>query len=152
MTLTAPAPASTTASDLLVQRLEQLRTERDVVHGESLLEASGDAADRATNVEATIRLQLLDQRIAALELELEASRHRRHTDGRVSVGDEVVLDFGSGPEKYLIGSVEQAVVGIDTVTPGSALGRALVGSEVGGTLSYQPRPGVMLTVRVLAAG
>jgi transcription elongation factor GreA len=154
MTATAPAPAPAPAGsiDLLTQRLARLRAERDVVLGESLLEPNGDVADRATNVEATIRLQLLDQRIAALELERAESRHRRHTDGRVSVGDRVTLDFGDGPETYLVGSVEQAVAGVDTVTPASALGRALVGTEVGGTLSYQPQPGVTLTVRVLDAG
>jgi transcription elongation factor GreA len=147
---TAPVPA--TAPALLRERLEHLRGERDLVLGESLLEATGDVADRATNVEATIRLRLLEERIAALELELAEGAHRQHRDGVVSVGDEVVLDFGDGPETYVVGSVEQAVAGIDTVTPGSPLGRALVGASVGASVTYEPRPGTTFTVRVVSAG
>ena len=114
--------------------------------------ANGDLADRATNVEATIRLRLLDERIAGLELEIAESRHRHHTDGVVSIGDVVTVDLGEGDETYLIGSVEEAAAGVDTITPGSPLGRAIVGASVGTTVTYQPRPGVTMSATISSAG
>ncbi|WP_193605860.1 GreA/GreB family elongation factor [Nocardioides dongkuii] len=139
-------------ADLLAERLEALRAERAEVLAESRLGATGDVADRATNVEATIRLQVLDERMTALEDEIEQARHHRHTDGVVSVGDVVTLDLGDGPETYLVGSVEQAVAGVDTVTPSSPLGKAIVGADVGATVSYSPRTGVKLSATVVSAG
>jgi transcription elongation factor GreA len=148
MAVTSPTETST---ELLAGRLAALRAERAQVLADSLLEAAGDAADRAPNVEATIRLGLLDERIVAVELEIEASRHYQHTDGVVSVGDRVVLDLGDGHETYVIGSVEQAVAGVDTITPGSPLGRAIVGAQVGTTVAYSPRRGVRLSATIVSA-
>jgi transcription elongation factor GreA len=150
--VTVTKTATPTSSDLLTSRLAELRAERDGALGDSLLEANGDVADRATNVEATIRLQLLDERIALLEREVDDSRRRPHTDGVVSVGDVVTLDFGDGSETYVLGSVEQALAGVDTVTPGSPLGQALLGAAVGESVDYSPRPGTTLSVRVVDAG
>jgi transcription elongation factor GreA len=145
-------PANTDSVSLLNQRLCAMRAERSEVLAESLIPPTGDLADRATNVEATIRLQLLDERIAALELEVVELRRRGHIDGVVSVGDVVTLDLGDGDETYLVGPVEQAFAGADTVTPMSPLGRAIVGASVGETVSYQPRPGVTMSVAIRAAG
>jgi transcription elongation factor GreA len=145
-------PPSTDTRTLLTERLEALREERAAVLAETLLEGVGDVADRATDVVASIRLQLLDERIATLELEIAESRTRRHTDGVVSVGDVVTLDLGDGPETYLVGSVEQASAGVDTVTPLSPLGRAIVGAEVGATVTYQPRRGVTMTATIVSTG
>lgn len=146
MTVTT-APASI---EILNGRLATLRAERDLAREDSLIVATGDAADRATNVEATIRLQVLDERIAAIEKEIEESGRRQHTDGVVSVGDVVTLDLGDGPERYLIGSVEAATAGVDVVTPSSPLGRVIVGTTVGETVTYKPRRGVTLSVTVLS--
>jgi transcription elongation factor GreA len=145
MTVTT-APASI---EILTSRLAALRAERKEVQGESLIVATGDAADRATNVEATIRVQLLDERIAALQTEIDESGRREHTDGVVSVGDVVTLDLGDGPEDYLVGSVE-AAAGADVVTPSSPLGRAIVGASVGDTVTYKPRRGVTLSATVVS--
>jgi transcription elongation factor GreA len=145
-------PSSLDRVSLLSERLATLRAEREEVFRDTLLSANGDLADRATNVEATIRLGLLDERIAGLELEIEESRHHRHTEGVVSVGDVVAVDLGEGEETYLIGSVEQAAAGVDTITPGSPLGRAIVGAAVGATLSYEPRPGVTMSATIRSVG
>jgi transcription elongation factor GreA len=64
----------------------------------------------------------------------------------------VSLDLGDGPEAYVVGSVEQNSAGVPTVTPGSPLGRAIVGATVGSTVTYEPRRGVRLEARILAAG
>jgi transcription elongation factor GreA len=145
-------PETLDRTSLLTQRLDLLRSERREVLGEALLSANGDLADRATNVEASIRLQLLDERIAGLELEIADCRRQQHVDGIVSVGDVVTVDLGEGDETYLVGSVEDAAAGIDTITPLSPLGRAIVGAPVGTTVGYEPRPGVPMTVTIRAAG
>jgi transcription elongation factor GreA len=145
-------PATLDRVSLLTERLTLLRTERADVFSETLLEPNGDLADRATNVEATIRLRLLDERIAGLEIEIAEAAHRHHTDGVVSVGDVVTVDLGEGDETYLVGSVEDAAAGVDTITPGSPLGRAIVGAEVGATVSYQPRDGVTMSATIRSVG
>jgi len=145
-------PTTLDRVSLLTERLAVLRAERDELLRETLLEANGDLADRATNVEATIRLGLLDERIAGVELEITEARLRRHADGVVSVGDVVTLDLGEGDETYLVGSVEEAAAGIDTITPLSPIGRAIVGARVGTTASYEPRPGVTRSVVIRSAG
>lgn len=139
--------------ELLTHRLELLRADRTAAMTDSLRDTTGDVADRATNVEASIRLQLLDERIALLELEIDETRRRPlHTDGIVSVGHVVRLDLGDGTEEYVVGSVEQAAAGVPTVTPRSPLGRAIVGATVGSTVTYEPRRGVRVEVRILEAG
>lgn len=137
---------------VLAARLESLRAERDVLLAETRSDNRGDAADQATNVEALIRLQLLDERIATVELEIAENQRREHVDGVVSIGDVVTLDLGDGDETYVIGSVEQAAAGIDTITPGSPLGRAILGAEVGSTVTYEPRRGVSLDVVIRSGG
>ena len=144
-------PTQTDTVGFLTARLAMMREERATLLSETLVAPTGDLADRAVNVEASIRLQLLDERIATLELEIDDLRRRHHTDGVVSVGDVVTLDLGAGDETYLIGPVEQAYAGVDTVTPLSPLGRAIVGAPIGTVVSYQPRAGVTLDVTIRAA-
>jgi transcription elongation factor GreA len=148
--MTIPVAADSTT--LLTHRLDALRAERAALLAETRAENRGDAADQATNVEALIRLQLLDDRIATVELEIAESLRRERVEGVVSVGDVVVIDLGQGDETYLVGSVEQAAAGVDTITPGSPLGRAIVGAEVGSTVSYEPRPGITLEVVIRSVG
>ena len=145
-------PAGLDSVTLLTERLGALRAERAELLRETTLAPTGDVADRATNVEALIRLQLLDERLASLELEIAELRHRPHRDGIVSPGDVVTVDLGDGDETYLIGPVEQALAGVDTITPASPLGRAILGAQVGATLTYEPRPGVTATVTIRSAG
>ncbi len=151
MNATATRTPTRTVTDLLTERLAVLRTERDETSAETRGEATGDAVDRATNVEASIRLSMLEERIAALELEIAESRHHQHTDGVVSLGDTVVLDLGDGPETFVVGSVETSGAGVQTVTPSSPLGRAIVDARVGATVSYEPLPGRVLEAKVVTA-
>ncbi len=145
MTATATAHA-----DLLETRLQDLRAERDAALAETRQEAVGDVVDRATNVEASIRLGLLDDRIAALELEIDAASRVEHIAGIVSLGDEVVLDLGDGQETFVVGSVEHVAVGIEAVTPTSPLGQAILGASAGTTVSYSPRRGVTLSATIVS--
>ena len=145
MTATAPAHA-----ELLETRLQDLRAERDAALAEPRQEAVGDVVDRATNVEASIRLGSLDERIAALELEIDTASRVEHIAGVVSLGDEVVLDLGDGPETFVVGSVEHVAVGIEAVTPTSPLGQAILGASAGTTVSYSPRRGVTLSATIVS--
>jgi len=141
--------ATPNRTEILTNRLTQLRAERDQAQADTVRDPSGDIADRATNVEATIRVSLLDERIAQLQLEIEASRHEHHDEGVVGVGDTVTLDLGDGPETFVVGSVEEALAGIDAVTPSSPLGQAILGAKVGDTVTYSPRPGLELSATIL---
>lgn len=142
--------SSTDRLSVLEDRLTALRAERDQAQAETRQEGVGDVVDRATNVEASIRQSILEERIAALELEIAAAARNEHVDGVVSLGDTVTLDLGDGPETFAIGSVEQAVAGVDTITPTSALGVAILGAAVGSTVTYSPRKGVTLEATIVS--
>lgn len=149
MTATLTAESRT---DALSTRLAELYVERRQLLAEIAPVGSGDEADRATNVDGHIRLAMLEQRIVSLENELaeRPARRSRSADGSVSVGDVVTVDFGDGPETYLLGSVDEAVDGMDVITPSSPLGQVLQGAAVGATVTYAARPGRSLQAKVLA--
>jgi transcription elongation factor GreA len=146
------AAATTPHTELLGSRLADLRAERDAALAETRQEAVGDIVDRATNVEASIRLGLLDERIAALELEIDEASRVEHVAGVVTLGDQVVLDLGDGPETFVVGSVEQVAAGVEAVTPTSPLGRAILGAAAGTTVTYAPRRGVTLEATIVSVG
>ncbi len=124
---------------VLTDRLTSLQNEREEARAETAPTASGDDADRATNVEVHLRMAMLDQQIATIELELMAGV--RHKDPKAAdtaeVGDIVTVDFGDGPEEFLLAPVEQSGEGVDVITPDSPLGKALVGARTGTTVQYQ---------------
>jgi transcription elongation factor GreA len=127
-----------TRHEILTARLASLRAEHQQTLAETIPTGAGDQADRATNVDAHVRLAMLDERIANIESEL-ASSHRRRAgaaDDAIAVGDVVTLDFGDGPESFLLGSVDEAGDDVEVITPGSPLGQALVGARVGSTVTY----------------
>ena len=139
------APTVVSLSD----RLSDLQRERDAVLLELRPQGVGDDADRATNVDAHIRLAMIERRIADVEFAMSQTSNSADADV-VAFGRAVTLDFGDGPETYLVGSAEQAVPDAQVVTPDSALGRAILGASAGFSTSYQPRPGSSLQVTVLS--
>lgn len=128
-------------------RLRDLISERDAVLLELLPPSSGDDADRATNVDAHARLSMLDARIAELELELASGDSNE--GGAIRVGDTVTLDFGDGPEQYLLATVAQAGPSINIVTPSSPLGKALLAAEPGDEVGYRSVRGREQRVRIV---
>jgi transcription elongation factor GreA len=146
------SPAS--RQHVLSARLASLRAEREQTLAETIPEAGGDLADRATNVDGHVRLAMLEQRIATIEEELATSQQpsARSADDSVAVGDVVTLDFGDGPESFLLGSVDQAGDSVDVVTPSSPLGRALQGARLGSTVSYATGSNRTLHATVTAVG
>jgi transcription elongation factor GreA len=144
------SPAS--QKDILAARLASLRAEREHALAETIPAGGGDVADRATNVDGHVQLAMLDRRIATVEQELAVNHQpsARSADDIAVVGDVVTLDFGDGPESFLLGSVDQAGDNFDVITPGSPLGHALQGARVGSTVSYATRPNRTLHVTVIA--
>ena len=69
--MTATLPRNS-RHDVLLARLDELRTERLQTLSELTAPSSGDDADRATNVDGHVRLAMLDRRILALEEELSS--------------------------------------------------------------------------------
>jgi transcription elongation factor GreA len=138
--------------DALVARLESLRAERDLALTEITPDGSGDAADRATNVDGHVRLAMLEERIVAIETDLANSDvHSTHPNGDiVAVGSVVTVDFGDGPETFLLGSLEQSTGDIEIITPGSPLGQAVTGAAVGSTVTYATRANRALQAKIVA--
>jgi transcription elongation factor GreA len=143
--------SSAARSDALSERLEGLRRERDEALAEITPTGRGDDADRATNVDAQVRLEMLEQRIADVDYQLTHSQWNGPSeDGSVAMGSLVTLDFGDGSEKYLFASLDHAGDGLDVITPGSPLGRALLGAKAGSAISYEARAHVRLDATVVA--
>lgn len=55
-------------------------------------------------------------------------------------------------ERYLLGSIEERVEGVEVMSPGSALGQALLGAKAGDTVTYETPTGAELEVEVVAIG
>jgi transcription elongation factor GreA len=53
------------------------------------------------------------------------------------------------PERFLIGSIEERHGDVDVISPGSPLGKALIGASVGAVVDFEA-PGGVLKVRVVA--
>ncbi len=75
-------------------------------------------------------------------------------NGVVAAGSVVTIryDGDEGTERYLIGSIEERAGDLDVMSPGSALGAALMGRAAGGEVSYETPTGATLTVAVVDVG
>jgi transcription elongation factor GreA len=60
-------------------------------------------------------------------------------------GDEAV-------ERYLLGSIEERTDDIEVMSPGSALGQALVGGKIGAVVTYETPTGATLSVEIVSIG
>ena len=53
-------------------------------------------------------------------------------------------------ERYLLGSIEERSDDLEVMSPGSALGEALMGKKAGDTVSYETPTGATLSVEVVS--
>jgi transcription elongation factor GreA len=60
-------------------------------------------------------------------------------------GDEAV-------ERYLLGSIEERHEDVEVMSPGSALGQALIGGKIGEVITYETPTGAQLRVEVVSIG
>jgi len=145
-TLSASARAAVTT------RLDDLLAQRVALFAESTSTGgTGDAADRAGNVEAIIRLEELDARVASLREQLSAPASDTVADDTVQVGSHVTIRFAEdeAPEPFLVGLLEQAGGSVEVITPASPLGRALLGARPGDSVAYRAASGAPLTATLV---
>src|SRR4051812_24411337 len=70
--------------------------------------------------------------------------------GAVAAGAVVTIRYegDDDTEKYLIGSIEERRDDLDVISPGSPLGKALIGRATGDTVEYETPSGAKLKVEV----
>ena len=107
----------------------------------------GDAADQVDRAVLELDLEQLEARIRRLRDRLASvDRALRARDRGRRSAKTVVLDFGSGPETYLL--AEYSYAGRPAITPASPLGRALVGARSGQPVTYRAPRGETSVVLV----
>ncbi|HRW38792.1 MAG TPA: GreA/GreB family elongation factor [Aquihabitans sp.] len=52
----------------------------------------------------------------------------------------------------MLGSIEERTEGVEVMSPGSALGQALIGGKVGDTVEYETPTGAQLKVEIVSIG
>src|SRR4051794_1255805 len=153
----APTQLSRDAYDRLKAELDDLttrgRTEiaRQIERARELgdLSENGDyhaAKDEQGKMESRIRqLQaILDHAVI-----VEAT-----TGGEVTPGSIVTIRYEGDDDtgRYLIGSIEERNDGLDVLSPGSPLGKALIGRAQGHVVEYDTPAGATLKVEIVAVG
>ena len=76
-------------------------------------------------------------------------------DGVVKAGTVVGIRYEGDDdvERYLLGSIEERhEEGLDVMSPGSPLGEALLGHEVGDEVEYETPTGAKLRVEIVSVG
>jgi hypothetical protein len=104
-----------------------------------------NVADRAARVACEHDLARLDARIAHLQIRL-AALDLDPTDAHPLHEATVVVDFGDGPETFLVD--EFCGGALPVITPASPLGQALLGAAGGQTLTYRTPRGTASAVLV----
>ena len=116
----------------LSQELEQLKTEGRV-NIARIIEAARELGDLSENADyhaAKDEQGRMEGRIRQLEAMLKDAEIVETPEGggdTVDIGTIVTLDFGDGPERYLLGSIEERPDGVDgVISPDSHLGKQLL--------------------------
>jgi transcription elongation factor GreA len=73
------------------------------------------------------------------------------TSSEVTTGSVVAIRYPGDDdvERYLVGSIEEQHQDLEVISPGSPLGRALLGHRAGDTVSYATPAGKELSVEVV---
>jgi hypothetical protein len=79
-------------------------------------------------------LAQIDERIPAITIELQQPTPPPETSP--GPGGVVTPDLGEGPERFLLGLVDEGSPELQVLTPNSALGRAVHGAQSGGLITY----------------
>ena len=94
----------------------------------------------------------MEARIRQLASMIENCEIVEGTDGDVVEPGAVVelrYEGDDDSEKYFYGSVEERGLDVDIISPGSPLGKALVGKKVGEKVDFESPTGATLTVEVM---
>jgi transcription elongation factor GreA len=112
--------------------------------------AGGDVADQADRVNIEVELGQVDMRIERLRRRLEVAQRPGGEAADLSL---FVLDFGSGPERAIVGSgsweSDESVLRISADSP---VGTAISGAREGETVTYRAPNGKQLQVTIVSIG
>ncbi|MGQ0519944.1 MAG: GreA/GreB family elongation factor [Actinomycetota bacterium] len=144
------------AHDRLREELEDLTT-RGRVEIARAIEAArmlGDLSENGDYHAAKDSQGKMESRIRHIERILSSAtivEGRAGADGVVVAGSTVGIRYEGDDdvERFLIGSIEERVEGVQVMTPGSALGMALLGKRAGDTVEYEAPTGAVLEVEIV---
>ena len=155
--MSEPIPLSQAAYDRIKAEHEHLTTtwRIDIARKIETARELGDLSENGDYHAAKEEQGQQEGRIAHLERILENARIVE-----ASGSDEVVPGVVVGiryegdddVERYLLGSIEEQTDGVEVVSPGSALGQALMGRRVGETVGYETPTGATLSVEIVSIG
>lgn len=138
----------------LAEELISLQSERARLLELAATTEGRDYADQADRRLREFDIEQVTLRIRRLRDRIDNSNHRSETthDGTVREGEVVVLDFGDGePERYVVSALTDVDDDVAAVTPTSPLGKALLGTTAGSTVSYKTPSGER-SVQVVTVG
>lgn len=135
----------------LTEELEQLKTVGRPEIEERIAEARshGDLRENADYDAAKHDQGLMEARIRQIEALLRTAEVREKThDGTVQIGSVVtVIDDDDDVMRYFVATLENKVAGIPLASPDGPLGSAMIGKEVGDSVSYEA-PGGVFEVKI----
>ncbi|HET7489966.1 MAG TPA: transcription elongation factor GreA [Acidimicrobiales bacterium] len=147
------------AHDRLREELEDLTTRGrvDIARAIEAARMLGDLSENGDYHAAKDAQGKMESRIRHIERVLATASivdESAASDGTVVAGSVVSLRYEGDDdvERYLVGSIEERVEDVDVITPGSALGQALLGKKVGESVSYQTPTGATLQVEIVEVG
>ena len=135
-----PVWLSREAYDRLADELEHLRTEGRR-QASAAIEAAREHGDLRENAEydaAKDDQGKMELRIRQLEQMLAEAQVGDAPDGDTVAAGMLVttIDDDGDRDEYLLGTIEDRVDGVPVISTGSPLGRALMGAQVGETVTY----------------
>ena len=149
---------SQAAYDRLAAELEDLTT-RGRTEIARLIERARELGDLSENGDyhaAKDDQGRMEARIRQLQAMLDNAVivERNDPGGAVSAGCVVTIRYegDDDTEQYLIGSIEERHDDLDVISPGSPLGKALLGCAQGDTVEYETPSGAKLKVEVVEVG
>jgi transcription elongation factor GreA len=148
---------SRTAYDRLKAELEELSTKGrvDIARKIETARELGDLSENGDYHAAKEEQGKMEGRIRQLTglIENAVVVDAPAATGRVTTGSIVTVRYegDTDTERYLVGSIEERVEGVEVASPGSPLGQALMGAAPGDTVSYEA-PGGALKVEIVEVG
>lgn len=146
------------AYERLQAELEDLTTRGrvEIAHAIETARALGDLSENGDYHAAKDAQGKMEARVRELQFILRNAKvveGGASDDGKVAVGSVVAIRYEgeAEAEEYLVGSIEEKREGVAVISPGSPLGRALLGRAAGETVQYEA-PGGLLSVEVVSVG
>jgi len=140
--------------DRLSEELEELTTTAriDIARKIQIAREHGDLSENGDYHAAKEEQGKMESRIRDLQaLLLDAEIIEAGETDEVSQGHVIQIRYegDDDAERYLIGSIEEKGSDVEVLTPGSPLGKALLGAKVGDWVEFDSPTGATLKVEVV---